>query len=283
MKYHELYESAQFLHENGVLHNNRSDYIHDLYHAGVNYLDYAHIDEQYISICALVEHIYHNHHDLIDIKDPSILIFKGMTRKLERAFKHLNQIKEPLALIEKQVFMAGLLSLQRVKHTASQFGIEQIQYINISHYDKFIAKHKSSFPHPVEGKTALLAIARMNRFVIIHQYLVDKFRVRYSARVPRLDDYCKLLAAIHKSATSETLQRYLNRYDTAKFMDVSVYSPWNICYYQCIRNALASIPTAALKKQYNAYIARLKKIDTSKIDEDELVLYKEVKKVTKLH
>ena len=42
-------------------------------------------------------------------------------------------------------------------------------------------KFKSKVPSPIVSKTIKLSIARMNRFSVIHDYLVEKFTIKYSS------------------------------------------------------------------------------------------------------
>jgi hypothetical protein len=281
MRYHEIYEAAKHLDETGELANTRVDYLHELYLAGINYLDFASIDDHYMVISGLVEHLYHHHHDTIPKKIPSIMLFKGFSKKLLRAHKALNKSKLTLSDLDKQLCMSGLLSIERVKHSASQFNSEDAHDLNFDYYENFVEKFGPLFRTPVSRKTMQLSIARMNRFIIIHRYLVDKYELKYSPRVPRMDDYCKLLASVKKKNSHESLSQYLERFDTANFRNISIYSPWNVCYYKGLRDSLPQLSPSILQKQFTAYITVLKKMDPKKLRPYELEVYEEVKKVLK--
>ena len=89
--------------------------------------------------------------------------------------------------------------------------------------------------------------------IIISEYLIEKYHLKYPPRVPRLDDFSKLVHTLDQDCSSSTLASYFDRMDTAKFDKVSIYSPWNVCYYKNIRDQVRFLSESTLQKQFKHF------------------------------
>ena len=279
MRYTELHEAAQFYAETKTLHNEQDEYIKQLYLSSLNYLNFADIDEDYLCVLALFEGIRIKFKQCVPSTLPggSIAFEKGISKKFASIYHSARTLND----LEKQICCSGLFGLDRIKHAASKCDLDALEAFDRSVYQSFYEKHHKRFPEEISPDTAFNAIARMNRFTIIYNYMIEKFKAKYSPRIPRLDDYCKLLAHLNRSCTHEALEAYFDRFDTAKFQHVSIYSPWNVCYYQLLRNALLSLPDKILEKQFLAFKEKIKKVNAKKCNEDELIVFSDIKKALK--
>lgn len=290
MRYGEIYEAAKCFEQTKSLKHLGDEQIHTLLYFAVNYLEYGVINDDYLLIYRLSESLHHYCEKAgLSLPQTDLSLNSGTAKKLNMAYRFCQQANNHhLSELDRQLFMSGIISFNRVKHTASQFGLDDLKTFNSEDYNHFLKRFSAHFPDCISTKKLLSSIAKMNRFDVIHDYMVEKFKLKYSARIPRLDDYCKLLESMKKQSTQEALHAYFDRFDTAKFNHVSIYSPWNVCYYHGLRNALLSLSDKQLSSQFKAYTDRIKKLkDKAKakdkqLGEADLEVLNDVKKSLKI-
>ena len=275
MQYQEIYEASHYYNENKALHQLDGFYINKLFDSACNYLMYGEFNEEYFLIYDLTDGIYHQYHDRLVKDNPyKIPLFKGVGQALRKVFRSLSTKKLDLTALEIQVLMSCCINIERVKHTGSQFSTNDLTALHLATENDLITPFKDKFPAMVSTKTADLSLKRMNRFLVITEYLIAKFDLKYPPRIPRLDDFSKLVASLEADCTIASLNGYFDRMDTAKFDSVSVYSTWNVCYYKNIRNQLIHLPESVLEKQYKSFRKYLlDHRDKLKPDSSEAIVY----------
>ncbi len=254
MHYQEIYEAAKYYADHKCLHQQDGFYINNLYASACNYLMYSDFNDHYFTIYFLVEGIYHEYHDRLIKENPDkIPLFKGASKTLLKVYHHVTDSKKNIETIDQQLLIAVCINMERVKHSGAQFSSAEVGNSNLKEYEEQLNIVKTKLPIIIEAKSALLALKRMNRFQIITDYLIAKFDLKYPPRIPRLDDFCKLIHSLDQECSQVSLSRYFDRMDTAKFDKVSVYSTWNVCYYKNIRDQISMLPEATLEKQFTSF------------------------------
>lgn len=258
MHYQEIYEAAKYYADHKCLHQQDGFYINNLYASACNYLMYSDFNDHYFTIYFLVEAIYHEYHDRLIKENPDkIPLFRGVSKTLLKVYHHVTDGKKDIEPLDQQLLIAVCMNIERVKHTGAQFSSAEVEDSKLKDHEETLNIVKTKLPIIIEAKSALLALKRMNRFQIITDYLIAKFDLKYPPRIPRLDDFCKLIHCLDHECSHVSLSLYFDRMDTAKFDKVSVYSTWNVCYYKNIRDQISKIPEPILKKQFNSFKTHL--------------------------
>lgn len=283
MYYQEIHEEAKYYSEHKTLHRQDGHSINTLFQAACNYLMYSDFNESYFRIYYLVEGIYHDYHDRLTNDNPyKMPIFRGVSKSLLALYHHIQHNTEITEPHDKQLLLACCINLNRVMHTGAQLSENDVKESQISQFSDVYEAYSNKFPMRIEVNDAMKGLKKMNRFIIICDYLIEKYHLKYPPRIPRHDDFCKLVHVLDQDCSLSSLTLYFDRMDTAKFDKVSVYSPWNVCYYKNIRDQLRFLSESTLQKQFNQFRTHLLKISKKcKDDTSEAAVYRTLEKQLK--